>query len=255
MSKVAENNVYDNIGDMAYEDAVELAKLGDTIVEGGYLQTILINADRIDTGTLNAGNVTISSDDGTTFNLQGNDLTIDTKQFILDSAGNADFSGNLNSASGTFKNELSAVSGQIILDETDFGGEVSIYNPEGDKILARMISAENTPWMPYTTGNSMGVMEFYYENYDSPGLIVGNGDPGGVSAPRGEINFLDENGVEEIALKNHGGLPIIKMTGFENILSLEGSYSQVVFQNLPTSDPTTAGQVWNDSGTLKISAG
>ena len=25
--------------------------------------------------------------------------------------------------------------------------------------------------------------------------------------------------------------------------------------NLPTSDPTNAGQLWNDSGTLKISAG
>lgn len=29
----------------------------------------------------------------------------------------------------------------------------------------------------------------------------------------------------------------------------------VRFQNLPTSDPGLAGQVWNDSGTLKISAG
>lgn len=29
----------------------------------------------------------------------------------------------------------------------------------------------------------------------------------------------------------------------------------VVFSNLPTSDPVVAGQLWNDSGTLKISAG
>lgn len=29
----------------------------------------------------------------------------------------------------------------------------------------------------------------------------------------------------------------------------------VQFQNLPTSDPAVAGQLWNDSGTLKISAG
>lgn len=29
----------------------------------------------------------------------------------------------------------------------------------------------------------------------------------------------------------------------------------VQFENLPTSDPSVAGQVWNDSGTLKISAG
>jgi len=25
--------------------------------------------------------------------------------------------------------------------------------------------------------------------------------------------------------------------------------------NLPTSDPSNAGQLWNDSGTLKVSAG
>jgi hypothetical protein len=30
---------------------------------------------------------------------------------------------------------------------------------------------------------------------------------------------------------------------------------KVLMPNLPTSDPTTAGQLWNDSGTLKISAG
>ena len=29
----------------------------------------------------------------------------------------------------------------------------------------------------------------------------------------------------------------------------------VVLANLPTSDPTVAGQLWNDSGTLKVSAG
>jgi hypothetical protein len=30
---------------------------------------------------------------------------------------------------------------------------------------------------------------------------------------------------------------------------------KVIMANLPTSDPTNAGQLWNDSGTLKVSAG
>ena len=34
-----------------------------------------------------------------------------------------------------------------------------------------------------------------------------------------------------------------------------GSNNVVILANLPTSDPTNAGQLWNDSGTLKISAG
>ena len=31
--------------------------------------------------------------------------------------------------------------------------------------------------------------------------------------------------------------------------------NKILFSDLPTSDPTTAGQLWNDSGTLKVSAG
>lgn len=31
--------------------------------------------------------------------------------------------------------------------------------------------------------------------------------------------------------------------------------SMLMLQDLPTTDPANAGQVWNDSGTLKVSAG
>ena len=37
--------------------------------------------------------------------------------------------------------------------------------------------------------------------------------------------------------------------------TLDVSGGTVKLSNLPTSDPTNAGQLWNDSGTLKISAG
>lgn len=36
---------------------------------------------------------------------------------------------------------------------------------------------------------------------------------------------------------------------------LTASGATVVFSNLPTTDPVNAGQLWNDSGTLKVSAG
>jgi len=39
-------------GDMAYEDLVEKAKLGTTIIQGGYIKTDLLTADNIITGTL-----------------------------------------------------------------------------------------------------------------------------------------------------------------------------------------------------------
>ncbi len=51
----------EGLGDMAYEDAVEKAKLGTTIIDGGYLKTGFVDASRIDTGTLNAARVSIGS--------------------------------------------------------------------------------------------------------------------------------------------------------------------------------------------------
>ena len=36
---------------------------------------------------------------------------------------------------------------------------------------------------------------------------------------------------------------------------LTASGATVVFNNLPTTDPVNAGQLWNDAGTLKVSAG
>jgi hypothetical protein len=38
-------------------------------------------------------------------------------------------------------------------------------------------------------------------------------------------------------------------------LTTNGTTAGVILNGLPTSDPTVAGQLWNDSGTLKVSAG
>ena len=42
-------------------------------------------------------------------------------------------------------------------------------------------------------------------------------------------------------------------TGTTTLNNLTASGGTVILSNLPTSDPTNAGQLWNDSGTLKIS--
>jgi len=48
-----------SLGGLAYDNVVEQAKLGTTVVDGGYIVTDLLNADRITTGTLNADVVSI----------------------------------------------------------------------------------------------------------------------------------------------------------------------------------------------------
>ena len=40
-----------------------------------------------------------------------------------------------------------------------------------------------------------------------------------------------------------------------NLAAIKVTGNQVDFTNLPTSDPTVAGRLWNDSGTVKISSG
>ena len=48
------DNFKSTLGDMAYQDKVEYATLGETLVRGGYLQTVMIDAGSITTGELNA---------------------------------------------------------------------------------------------------------------------------------------------------------------------------------------------------------
>ena len=52
-----------DLGELAYHDAVEKALLGETIIEGGYLKTGFVDATRIDTGTLNVNQVNIEAKD------------------------------------------------------------------------------------------------------------------------------------------------------------------------------------------------
>ena len=49
----------DDLGSLAYDDAVEKAKLGTSILEGGYLKTGFVDASRIDTGVLNADRIAV----------------------------------------------------------------------------------------------------------------------------------------------------------------------------------------------------
>ena len=132
IGRVASEKAVENLGDMAYEDAVERAKLGETVIEGGYLKTGFVDASRIDTGTLNAEAVTVSSQDGTTFNLSGNDLVIDTNQFTLDEEGNGTFSGKLEAVSGSFDDGDVYIDGDGITIED---GGLTVKNSQGDVII------------------------------------------------------------------------------------------------------------------------
>jgi ribosomal protein S17 len=72
----------EGLGSMAYEDVVELAKLGQTIIEGGYIKTELLTADNMVTGNLNADEVNISAGNGST-KINQNGIEINNGQLTV----------------------------------------------------------------------------------------------------------------------------------------------------------------------------
>ena len=81
------------------------------------------------------------------------------------------------------------------------------------------------------------------DNSMTPCLDI-NGDSVVINEDSNDVDFRVESNSEANAIKVDAG---------QDTVSIETI--KVVLPNLPTSDPTNAGQLWNDSGTLKVSAG
>lgn len=78
----------------------------------------------------------------------------------------------------------------------------------------------------------------------SGGSTASNGGAGG------SVYFVGGNGGTGTTANGTDGAVV-----FGENSGATQSNGKVIFKNLPTSDPTVSGQLWNDSGTLKISAG
>lgn len=65
-----------------------------------------------------------------------------------------------------------------------------------------------------------------------------------------------QNGFQTVSIDGTTGAVTVNSTlgAATSITSLTAS-GIVIFSGLPTADPVVAGQLWNDAGTLKVSAG
>lgn len=114
-----------DLGAMAFEDLVEASKLGTTVVEGGYLKTILIDAQYIQAGTL-VGRTVKAKGSGT-----GVDVWLSSSSGSLDFYSGASLKGYI----------ASDVDGNLLIDADDSiyiiadGSGDDIYFQAGDYIL------------------------------------------------------------------------------------------------------------------------
>ena len=96
--------------------------------------------------------------------------------------------------------------------------------------LTDLLIGNNYKILPVNDG-SIGTFPFIHFNEESLDLSTAQGET---------LNLSDNVSVNStLTVSSH--------------LTVNGA--QVNFSNLPTSDPSVAGRLWNDSGTLKISAG
>jgi hypothetical protein len=193
---------------------------------------------------------------------------------FLSTAGNITASGNISaSGNGTFTGTIAA-------------SNLSGTNT-GDQDLSSYLLSSNTASFAVTSSNVL------FGNVTASNIMVGNNgniyhDQNTKDTYIGfeddEINFvlggqqflmLDEQGATDtikfgtaghdvdFQVSNDGTANSIKVMGDTGFVGINKSVptaqfhvnGTVLFENLPTSDPSTAGQLWNSASILKISEG
>ena len=168
--------------------------------------TTIINGDNITTGTIQSANYTESSGTtsaGTKIILSSGE--IQSKEFSIDSSGDATFSGNLSAATGTFSGSVSAsqisggtMSANLISGGTINGSNINVTNLNAANISTGTITAgrfgNNTidigtqgvigsagaiagaSGTTTQTTNSAGVLNQYYGGHDGLVKFYGSGN-------------------------------------------------------------------------------
>lgn len=228
------------LGDMAYEDIVELAKLGSTIIQGGYIKTTLINAAAL---VIGSGQVTGLGDLATMNEAQINYLN------ILNTP-------NLGDLAYEDLVELSKLGSTIVL-----GGYIKTNLLDVDEIFSQNITATGTitgvTLRTAATGQRVvisGTSTTYYSQYDqNVGSIYGydNGLIGLLTIAgtnirlSGNISTVGDLGVTG----NLGATGYLSITGTDGIY-LGGDVN--LFRSSANNLNTAIGDNFNVGGNLTI---
>lgn len=165
------------LGDLAFDDAVEAAKLGETIIEGGYIKTGLVHASRIDVGALNADRIAARSI--TTEKITIGGVTTENLQDLLVTSAKLAFQAVISDKISTNAVHAShIIAGAITTPKIDAGAV------NADKIQAGSISTYHIT----ATGISANVITTGYMSADRL-------DAGSIDASRINVTNLNASNI------------------------------------------------------------
>lgn len=206
-----------DLGNMAFEDLVEASKLGTTIVEGGYLKTILIDAQYITAGTLVGRTIKATNGVGSDIWMQNNGVLLfryggadkatifsDVNgDLLVEAANNLHLAGNSRiylTAHGLLSLQANSDGGTDNISFVSNGSEIGYFSSVGDFVAAGNIKCLGTF---KSSDNSSG------GNYSSYGFITSIRASGGkLEAKYREITVKDgliTNISSESGWNNMGG--------------------------------------------------
>nr|DAR01536.1 MAG TPA: hypothetical protein [Caudoviricetes sp.] len=261
----AETNRQDLINKLSQD-----ATAGQTVIDGGYLKTALIDVENIlvkniavkDKGVIRSNNYNGVIDENGVINTYG------TQGWAVDNAGNSDFV-NINATGGNFTNVN--VSGKIEATDSSFNGTLNCGS------LKVLKATTYTNLKQFTTSDKVYELYIYlqdrgagtttktvaalFSSYTNPVMLYGNTLVNNVrlyttsqTIPfvaifyhivfNGTIDIFDAIGqdVRQIMLPQNW---VVKYSIGEKLTFM--------LEDLPTSQPVDAGIVWRDGNTLKIS--
>jgi hypothetical protein len=218
-----------------------------------------------------AGGVTNAAPAGSVAVSDGTGLT-GSANLTWDDVGNVLGLAASENGGGTI--EAIGVGGQLFLrahdgDATHVGGEVQIRTGHSDGQSSGQLTIETGT---DTGGGDSGGIDITtgFATGGASGDINIRADPTDGSAVGGNILIQAGTGQtgnggdifisagSAITGGSNGSVQILDGTGNSIEMNPSGTFffgGVVILDSLPTADPVNAGQLWNDAGTLKISAG
>jgi len=151
----------------------------------------------------------------------------------------------------------------------NFTGDLKIVNSADDKdiIFQSDDGSGGTTTYMFLDGSTT-LVQFYKSTKHSDNIKANFGNSADMSIYHDSNDARMENSTGDIVIQNEADDRDIKLRsddgsgGTTDYIFLDGSEvstkiltQKVIMSNLPTSDPSNAGQLYNDSGVLKVSAG